>query len=437
MNVPFESLLGFIGFAFLFIGLFLIFSSLNIIKLEKVVVVPGKKSCMFGVFFTLLGVLFLYMEMKPDSRPDVKPDVKVVQPPPLLQKKTIEISVVTALPLEAWITDAAELYNAGERFVEGNRVTIEVIPMDGLSALDKWAHDKFKPVPTAWLAESRAWVNQANTAAVKRTGQDIFLAGGRYRAQPIVISPLVWGIWRDAYKTLAAHLGTSKLSWDELHEAAVTGYWKDMGGDGTKGRFKLVVAHPRRDPAGLTAMIGAAGEYYDKPGITAKDLQDPQFQDWLSELFDTVVDFSPFGVENMFLYGRSNGDAGQIVESYLLTNMDGLKKRWNQPLEIIYPDPIAWFDFPYAIYMGKETTAEEKKAALDFKNYLLSTDQQTAALDFGLRPASAECSTNGGLISKWKKLGVMENIPSASRMRIPSRRGMEALTKWYAEKYEE
>jgi hypothetical protein len=210
-----------------------------------------------------------------------------------------------------------------------------------------------------------------------------------------------------------------------------------MGGNKDWGQFKLVVAHPKRDPAGLTAMVGAAGEYFDKPIVTVKQIKDPRFQKWLSELFDTVVDFSPFGVENMLLFGRSNGDAGQIVESYLLINMEGLEKRWKQPLEIVYPDPIAWFDFPYAIYMGKETSAEQKQAALYFKEYLLSAGQQASALDFGLRPASAECSSSGGLISKWKGRGVLEIIPSASRMRAASSKGLDALAKWYVAKYEE
>ena len=361
------------------------------------------------------------------------------EPPPVAvsPKEPIEISIIVALPVEPWVTNAAEAYNTEGHFVEGRKVSIEVIPMNGLAALNKWARGEFNQAPTAWLAESRTWVNQANLAALDRTGQDIFLNGGRYRAQPVVLSPLVWGIWKDAYRTLVDYSGTKQISWDELHKAAVVGDWKDMGGDKDWGQFKLVVAHPKRDPAGLTAMVGAAGEYFDKPIVTVKQIEDPHFQKWLSELFDTVVDFSPFGVENMLLFGRSNGDAGLIVESYLLINMEGLEKRWKQPLEIVYPDPIAWFDFPYAIYMGKETSAEQKQAALYFKEYLVSADQQASALDFGLRPASAECSSSGGLISKWKGRGVLEIIPSASRMRAASSKGLDALAKWYVAKYEE
>lgn len=382
------------------------------------------------ILVAIAGIVVRVIDIR-KGEPPVVPTPTPVPPEP------VAISIIAAVPVEPWVTRAAELYNTEEHFVQGSKVTIEVIPMDGLSALNKWARGEFTPVPTVWIAESRAWVDQANIAALERTGQDIFLAGGRYRAQPIVLSPLVWGIWKDAYDTLVNHTGTNQISWDELHEAAVIGHWKDMGGNEENGQFKLVVAHPKRDPAGLTAMVGAAGEYFDKPVVTAKELQNPRFLDWLSKLFDTVVDFSPFGVENMFLFGRSNGDAGQVVESYLLVNMEGLEKRWKQPLIIVYPDPIAWFDFPYAIYMGKETSAEEKQAALDFKNYLLSANQQAVALDFGLRPASAESSSSGGLISQWKELGVMENIPSSSRMRAASRKGLDALTKWYVGKYEE
>lgn len=184
-------------------------------------------------------------------------------------------------------------------------------------------------------------------------------------------------------------------------------------------------------------MVGAAGEYYDKPIVTSDEFQDPSFLKWLSDLLNTVVDFSPFGVENMLLFGRSNGDVGQIVESYLLANMEGLQKRWKEPLIILYPDPIAWFDFPYAIYMGKETSALEKKAALDFKNFLLSTGQQRSALDLGLRPANPNVASTGGLVKRWEGLGVKANIPSASRMRYASRKGLDALSVWYSGKYEE
>ncbi len=349
----------------------------------------------------------------------------------------LNISVVAAVAAEPWLTSMAERYNSGRHLVENRPVQVEVVPMDGLSALNKWARGEFNPVPVAWLAESRAWVDQANVGALERTDRDVFLATGQYRAQPVVLSPIVWGVWQDGHKALQEHFGRVDISWDEFHDAAVVGQWTDLGGNPDWGSFKLVIAHPKRDPAGLTAMVGAGGEYFDKPYVSTEELNDSAFLEWLGDLLDTVVDFSPFGVENMLLFGRSNGDAGQIVESQLLVDMEGLVTRWKEPLVIVYPDPIAWFDFPFAIFMGEETSALEKKAALDFKSFILSTGPQLAALDFGLRPANPNVAATGGLLQRWESLGVKVDVPSSSRMRQGSRKGLDALTRWYIANYEE
>ena len=329
----------------------------------------------------------------------------------------LKISVIAALPVEPWASAAAATYNAEDHFISGQKVTVEVLPQEGLPALEKWASGSFDPIPTAWLAESRAWVDQANVAALDRTGQDIFLAGGQYRAQPIVLSPLVWAIWEDVFNRLVAESGTEEISWDELHDA------------GVKGDLGLVIGDPKRDPAGITALANAAAEFLDKPTVRTRDL-DPAFFSWLAELLDAAA-FSHFGIEDMLLFGPPEGDAGLGVENFLLSHLRGLEQRWGQRMTIVYPDPIAWFDFPYAIYMGKETSAEEKQGALNFKDYLLSADQQSEALEFGLRPACVECPSAGGLISELKNQGVLATIPS-TRMRPPSRKVLEALNQWYA-----
>jgi len=390
-----------------------------------------------GTFVLILGILVVAVALPMVQQELGPPPTATPAPTPVPEIADLEVQIVTALAVEPWVSQAADTYNAAGHMRDGRPVHIEIIPMQGLSALNKWSRGDFDTIPTAWLAESRIWVDQANVDALERTGQDIFLTGGRYRSQPVVLSPLVWGVWNDAYETLTEHFQTEDLSWDQLHEAAQLDGWAALGGDADWGRFKLVVAHPTRDPAGLTAMVGAAGEYFDNPALTVTELEDPTFLDWLGDLFDTVVDFSPVGAENMLLYGRSNGDAGQLVEAYLLTEMAGVENRWGETLQIIYPDPISWFDFPFSIYMGSETSAEEKQAALDFKEFLLSAEQQAIALEYGLRPACPECPTNGGLIETWQHIGVRETIPSASRMRPASIRGLETLTQWYIARYEE
>ena len=366
------------------------------------------------VVVLIVGVVFRITGSDGDTQDPVVDALLTPTPPP----EPLQISVIAALPVEPWASAAAATYNAEDHFISGQKVTVEVLPQEGLPALEKWASGTFDPIPTAWLAESRAWVDQANVAALDRTNQDIFLAGGQYRAQPIVLSPLVWAIWEDVFNRLVAESGTEEISWDELHDA------------GVKGDLGLVIGDPKRDPAGITALANAAAEFLDKPTVRTRDL-DPAFFSWLAELLDAAA-FSHFGIEDMLLFGPPEGDAGLGVENFLLSHLRGLEQRWGQRMTIVYPDPIAWFDFPYAIYMGKETSAEEKQGALDFKEYLLSADQQLEALEFGLRPACVECPSAGGLISELKNQGVLATIPS-TRMRPPSRKVLEALNQWYGE----
>lgn len=361
----------------------------------------------------------------------------------LNRPRDVKVRIISALPAEPWVSAAAAQYNRENHTVEGAKVTVEVVPMDGITALNRWAKNDFDTLPTVWLAETRDWVNQANNLVVESRGQDIFLSGGEYRDQPVALSPEVWAVFKSRYDALKAHfgpqLGGRELSWQQIHDAAAVGDWTKLGGRAEWGRFKLVIPHPKRDPAGLAAMVGAAGAYYNRASVTTDDLTNPDFQKWLQQSLDSVVDFSPFGVENMLLFGYSNGDAGQIIESYLLVNMEGLQKRWKEPLVIIYPDPITWFDFPYAIYMGKETSALEKNAALDFKRYLLADGQQRATLKFGLRPASPNVAPRGegSLIERWGGMGFKEEVPSSSRMRPAPRSGLTSLAEWFQKRYEQ
>ncbi|MCS6801280.1 MAG: substrate-binding domain-containing protein [Chloroflexota bacterium] len=356
------------------------------------------------------------------------------------QPSPVTVRIITALPAEPWVSDAARRYNATRPTIEGAPVTIDVIPMDGVSALNRWSRGDWDRVPTAWLAETRDWVGQANVAVAERLGRDVFLPGGEYRDQPVALSPQVWAIFESRYRVLNARYGADgAVDWRDIHDAALSRNWAALGGQPEWGRFKLVIPHPKRDPAGLAAMVAAAGAYYGKASVSTEDLKNPQFQTWLRETLDSVVDFSPFGVENMLLFGYSNGDAGQVIEAYLLTNMEGLQRRWKEPLVIQYPDPITWFDFPFAIYMGPETPAAEKNAALDFKRYLLSVEQQQNALRYGLRPANPDVPMNveGSLIARWSAMGFREQVPSASRMRPASRSGVVELLNWFVRTYEQ
>jgi hypothetical protein len=263
----------------------------------------------------------------------------------------------------------------------------------------------------------------------------VFLSDGEYRARPTVISLFAWGIYQSRDQVLEKKFGP--VTWKSIHDAATAkGGWAELGGDPSWNYFKLVVPNPRKNAGGLAAMIAAAGEYFDQTNITVDDVNNPQFQKWLGELMGSVTSLSggsAYTVEDFSLFGYSEGDGGQLLESDLLTNMQGIKTRWADPLVIRYPKYVTWFDFPYTIWMGPETTAAEKNAALQFEQYLLSPEVQKEAVAQGLRPVNQDVSVTDGntLFTQYKDQGVEAVVPRTQRMASPGRDVLLSLLRWY------
>ena len=355
---------------------------------------------------------------------------------PVVSNTPLEVRVVTALAVEPWVTEAAKSYNANNPKLEGRPIHVTIIPMDGLSALSRYDSASFEQLPTAWIPDSRYLVELANAAQKDKQGRDVFLTDGEYRAKPIALSLFAWGIYQSRAVVLEKKFG--EVNWKTLHDAATAkGGWPELGGDPQWGFFKLVVPNPRKNVGGLAAMVAAAGEYYDRPDISTADVTDLKFQAWLKELMSAVTDLSgasAYTAEDFALLGYSVGDGGQLLESDLLASMAGIQTRWNDPLAVRYPKYVTWFDFPFSVWMGTETTAQEKNAALAFEKYLLTEEVQKKAVAYGLRPVHPTVSVMADANSpfaKWQKQGVAAVVPRTSAMRSPSRDVLQALLRWF------
>jgi len=356
---------------------------------------------------------------------------------PLERKpEDLSVRVVCALPVEPFVTQAAKQFNAEKHTLDGVPIEVSVVPMDGLVAMNRWEREEMDPVPTVWIPDSRYLVELVNATFKERRGRDIFLTGGEYRTRPIVTSLFSWGIWESRDAVLRQKFA-DEVSWQAIHDAAIAkGGWPELGGDPEWGYFKLVVPNPRKNVGGLMAMVAAAGEYYQKTRIDVGDVTNPDFQTWLGELMGAVTDFSSLGsysAENLALFGYSMGDGGQLLEADLLVNMAGIQTRWVEPMVIRYPKYITWFDFPYTIWMGEETSAGEKNAALEFERYLLTAEIQRQALSLGLRPASPEVAVDApdSLFVRWQDQGVTIVVARTTRMHSPDRDVLLALLRWF------
>jgi ABC-type glycerol-3-phosphate transport system substrate-binding protein len=113
--------------------------------------------------------------------------------------------------------------------------------------------------------------------------------------------------------------------------------------------------------------------------------------------------------------------------------MEGIKTRWSDPLAIRYPKYVTWFDFPYSIWMGPETTAAEKNAALQFQQFLLKPEIQQLAVQQGLRPVSTDVDVTQGdnVFTRYAAQGVEAVVPRTTRMASPNRDVLQALLRWF------
>lgn len=370
--------------------------------------------------------------------------------------ESLTIRVITALPVEPWVRAAANDFNASEQTVDGVPIEVEIIAMDGLTALGKWDRNDFGALPadvrpedlseaeraalddfpTAWIPDSRYLVELANASYKERLGRDVFLTDGQYRARPVAVSLFTWGFYNSRGEALQESLG--EISWSTIHDAAVApSGWPELGGDPAWGFFKLAIPDPRKNVGGLATMIAAAGEYYDRTDISVEDVTDPEFQAWLAELMGAATDLSggsAYTAEDFALFGYTAGDGGQFLESDLLQNLQGILNRWEEPPIIRYPKFVTWFDFPFTVWVGPETSALEKNAALEFQRFLLSGAQQRKALAYGLRPANPDVpvdASEDSLFVRWQDQGVQDVVPRTTAMRSPSRDVLLALLRWY------
>ena len=380
-----------------------------------------------AVIIVVAGVIILLP--RSDDTPSLSgEEIDISQP--------IEVSVVTALSIEPWVRQAADQFNQGNYVLEdtGQTIRVTIIPMDGLAAKSKFEREEMAPIPTAWIPDSRYLTELVNATFKERLGRDVFLTDGEYRGRPVAITLLAWGIYDSRAQALEGAFG--EINWQVIHDAAINGEgWDALGGMEEWGFFKLAISNPRKNVSGLGAMVAAAGEYYDNTSISTDDVNSNDFQEWLAEIMGSMSDLSggTYTVQDLALFGYTTGDAGQLLESDLLINMEGIQTRWADPLRIVYPRYVTWFDFPFTVWIGPETTADEKNSALVFADYLLSDPMQEQALAFGLRPVSPNIPVDSAdsLFTRWQSQGAQVVVPRTTAMRPPDRQVLQDLLRFF------
>ncbi|MBN1680235.1 MAG: substrate-binding domain-containing protein [Anaerolineae bacterium] len=309
-----------------------------------------------------------------------------------------------------WIEAAGKTYNAERRRVNGRVVEIRVTQQDSLPVWNSPGAWSARDHPVIWIPEMAQAVTYAH-----EVGMDFSI-----RQPSLASTVMLWGAPSDRAQVLTGQFDT--FNWTSVQQASAASLWEAIGGESDWRFFKPGFAQPDRYMSGVAALLIATAEFHGQPDLNAALLNDPALIKWLKPVFESVPNFASLGVypaQAIATRGTSVADVALLPENEWLVNYKSLTTKVGA-LTLVYPDYQVWFDFPFAVWDGAEITDQERAAADDFLNFLLSDQQQRQAAAFGLRGADG-VPAEPTLFDEAASAGVSAIRPPGERIQLPSR----------------
>jgi ABC-type glycerol-3-phosphate transport system substrate-binding protein len=293
--------------------------------------------------------------------------------------KDVEFGIAYGTEKQRWLEWAVEQYKATP---QGKHAQIDLIPMGSMEG----AH-------AAVAGDKRIQVWSPASSVYKDTFVEDWQA--KYGTNPIaredqlVLTPMVFVMWEERYQEFQKHYGNVDFDTVNraLHEPAG---WQTIGGHPDWGLFKFGHTNPGESNSGIQALLLAGHSYFKKSSdLTVADVTDAGFQTWLGRLESaTNSDSNSTGnlMREMVLKGPSSYDALLVYESVAIDYLKNAEGRWGA-LHVVYPEYNSWNDSPYYILNATWSSDDQKKAAGQFLDFLMSEPIQRESIVHGFRPA--------------------------------------------------
>lgn len=310
---------------------------------------------------------------------------------------------------EAWLRDAAQRFAAtGPR--QGRRPIQIVLKSLGSGEIvqritgQDWRGEArptvISPASSIWVELLRSqWSARGNPGAV--LGSD---------APPLALTPLVLVAWDERARLLWPN--DQADMWRSLHDAlADDAGWPAVvqragfAADSPEaqraqswGPVKLGHTSPLTSNSGTQFLLLMAYAFHGKDsGLTTADIQQEAFVAWMRDIERAVPKFGDSTgafMDELVRFGPSTYDVVATYENLAIANIDATQ-RWGT-LRVYYPPATIFSDHPYATLAAPWVTPEERAAAAQFRDFLLSRPTQELALQYGFRPADPGVSISGG-----------------------------------------
>ena len=317
----------------------------------------------------------------------------------------VEIGIAYGTEKQRWLEWAVAEF---AKTSDGKRITVDLIPMGSLEG----AHAILN-------GDKRINVWSPASAAYK----DIFVqewevknGGGNpiVKEEPLALTPMVFVVWDERYKAFIQKYKVMSL--DTINQALQEkSGWAAIANQPDWGLFKFGHTHPNESNSGLMTLVLAAYGYNHKTrDLTVGDVVNAGFQQWLTSLERSTTGFSNSTgnmMKEMVLKGPSSYDALMVYESVAIDYLKNAEGRWGE-LRVVYPEYNAWNENPYYIVDVPWGTADQRKAAQTFLDFLLSERIQKEALVHGFRPANPSVPVKfaGSPFEKYAQNGVQVDL---------------------------
>ncbi len=301
----------------------------------------------------------------------------------------VRISVAYSPEKEGWLQERFAAFNESGAAVNDRPIFVEGVNKSSGAARTEIKQGTLQP--TIWSPSSSVWLE-----VLKQESGNANVAVSQ---RPLVLTPVVISMW----KPMAEALGwpNKPIGWSDLLALV-----NDPDGWGKLnhpewGRFSWGHTDPEISTTALSTVLA---EFYSATGktggLTQADVQAEPSQQFLRQLgtgikhygYNTLV-FS----ENMKKYGMSYISAFPMEE---ITLIEFNKSAPETPLVAIYPsEGTFWHDNPFIVMSN--ATAEEQQAAQQLYDFLLIEPSQTAAMQFGFRPANSAVTIGAPLTAQY------------------------------------
>lgn len=304
-----------------------------------------------------------------------------------LGREPVAISIAYGTEKRDWLEAAAAEFQATNPTVNGRPIEIELEGIGSREIVTEIVQGELQP--TVISPASFIQIELLRDEWQTRNGSEIFFAG-EDAPQPLVITPLVVVAWQQYADALS--LDDPNLLWQNLHDVLADDQGWAAFGQPQWGLAKLGHTNPETSNSGIQALLLMTYGFYERTtGLDNAAILDPDYQAWISDIEEAVVEFpssTGFLMDDMVRFGPSKYHFVIVYENLAIDNIETAQGRGG-PISVYYPPANILSEHPYAILDAEWVTPDQRQAAAQFRDFLLSEEMQTTALvEYGFRPAN-------------------------------------------------